>query len=97
MAKRKRKNAVAPIKRKIRRSLQSREGRRLTAREEQYLASYARRLRARVPAGPKGKLPNPPKLKRAPRKSGWIAATAVKFVTRNGKRTVLVRKPRRKR
>lgn len=42
---------------------------------------------------------NPGKMKRAPAKSGWIKATAVKFVTRNGKKTVLVRKPatRRKR
>ena len=40
---------------------------------------------------------NPPKLKRAPAKSGWMKATAVKFVTRNGKRVVLVRKPGTKR
>ena len=33
------------------------------------------------------------KTKRAPKSSGWIKATAVKFVTRNGRKTVLVRKP----
>ena len=36
---------------------------------------------------------NAPKTKRAPRSSGWIKAAAVKFVTRNGKKMVLVRKP----
>lgn len=38
------------------------------------------------------------KTKRAPATSGWIKASAIKFVTRNGRKTVLVRKstPRRK-
>lgn len=64
---------------------------------DRWMKRYKKRTGGPRELGRGGHLPNPPKLKRAPRKSGWIAATAVKFVTRNGKRTVLVRKPRRKR
>lgn len=37
---------------------------------------------------------NAPKMQKAPK--GWVKASAVKIVTRNGKKVVLVRKPARK-